>query len=330
VQRTLELVLVNHMSYEPKIEDLKSMAKECSVIISTYSEDRLAYVINCIKSLEQQSLPPKEIILVLDPDQELFQVYIAKAPKHVKIVTSDNKGLSNARNTGVRKAEEDILAFIDDDAVADKHWLNRLTENYDDPSVVGVGGVIKPLWEGNRPAWFPEELYWTIGCSYKGLPERKASVRNPIGCNMSFRKSAFARAGYFRSDIGRFGKKLLAGEETELSMRMLTKIPNSRIIYDPSAIVYHLVDKKRTNLTYLFKRSFYEGVSKALIRNSRSNSSVPLLSENQYLKYLLENSAPRKLRRIYNPKNLCQLLVLLLSVSAVSAGYVTNRYNKGG
>jgi len=305
------------------------MPKECSVIISTYSKDRLTYVINCIKSLTKQSLPPKEIILVLDPDKELFQTYKAEVPAYVKIIISDKRGLSNARNSGVKKGEGDILAFIDDDAVADKHWLERLVENYDDPSVVGVGGVIKPLWEGNRPVWFPEELYWIIGCSYKGLPERKTSVRNPIGCNMSFRKSAFAIAGYFRSDIGRFGKKLLAGEETELSMRMLTKIPNSKIIYDPSAVVYHVVEKNRINLRYLFKRSFYEGVSKAIIGKARSSSSARLLSEDLYLKYLLKNSVPTRLKRIYSLANLCHLLVLFFSVSAVFAGYVTSKFNKG-
>lgn len=305
------------------------MPEECSVIVSTYSKNRLAYVIKCVESLRKQSRPPEEIILVLDPDQELFDLYKSKVPPYVKIIMCDQKGLSNARNAGIDKGEGSILAFIDDDAIADELWLERLLENFNESSVVGAGGIIKPLWEGRNPVWFPEELYWIIGCSYKGLPEHRARVRNPIGCNMSFRKSSFARAGYFRSDIGRFGKKLLAGEETELSMRMLREIPDSRIIYDPSAIVYHSVEKDRKSLIYLFKRSFYEGVSKAIIGNSRSSPSASLLSEDQYLKYLLKKSIPTRLRRIFHPANLCHLVVLCFSVSAVVAGYLTQNLAKG-
>lgn len=296
--------------------------KDVSVIVSTYSKDRLNQILDCIKSLQKQLLMPREIILVLDPDQDLVDFYKSHVPDDVKIVVSNEYGLSEARNAGIKNAEAEIITFIDDDAIAEKNWLKALVKNYYDPRIVSVGGLIKPLWEGKRPRWFPEELNWVVGCSYKGLPEQRSYIRNPIGCNMSFRKTIFEKVGHFRSDIGRFGKKLLSGEEAEFSLRILEKIPNSKIIYEPSAVVYHKVTRRRASLKYLWKRSFYEGISKALIANSKSNISKTLLTEDRYLKYLLKAAIPSRIKRIYKIENLCHLLALLFSMCAVFAGFL--------
>lgn len=304
---------------------LGTALKEVSVIVSAYSRDSLDQVLKCIRSLTRQSLLPKEIILVLDPDQKLVDFYKSRLLGYAKVVVSEGFGVSLARNAGVKNAKAEVVAFIDDDAFAKKDWLEKLVQNYDDPCVIGVGGSIRPLWGGNRPVWFPEELNWIVGCSYRGLPECKANVRNPIGCNMSFRKSVFEKVGYFRSDIGRFGKKPLGSEEMELSIRILEKIPNSKIVYEPSAVVYHKVDKSRATPKYLLKRSFYEGLSKALVASSKQNSSTTLSTEKQYLNYLTRIAIPSRLRRIYKFKSLCQLLTLLLSMGAVFAGFLLGR-----
>jgi len=289
-----------------------------SVIVSAYSRERYNELLECIGSLKEQSLPPDEIILVLDPDEELTNFYASRVPRDVTIVVSKQRGLSNARNTGVRMASGDIVAFIDDDAVADRDWLRNLAKNYDDPQALGAGGLTKPVWKDGRPSWFPEELDWVVGCSYKGLPEKKSLIRNPIGCNMSFRRDVFERVGYFASDIGRLAKKLLAGEEAEFSIRIAKAILNSKIVYDPSAVVYHNVNKERARLSYLLKRSFFEGVSKALL-----NDTADVLStEHHYLRYLLEVAIPLRLKRIHKFKNVCQLITLLLSTCAALVGFL--------
>lgn len=295
---------------------------KASVVISTYSVERFNDVLECITSLSKQTLLPYEIILALDPDEKLRDFYASRIPSHVKIVISEEKGLSNARNAGVRRALGDVVAFIDDDAFADKEWLRNLVKNYDDSNVLGVGGFIKPIWESRRLGWFPEELDWVVGCSYKGLPEHKSYVRNPIGCNMSFRKEVFERVGYFKSNIGRVGKKLVGSEEAEFSIRLLRKFPKSKIIYDPSSIVYHKVPNSRASFRYLMKRSFYEGFSKALITNYKPNPLNSLSTEEDYLKYLLKNAVPLRLKRFYIFDNICQLMTILISTCSVLAGYI--------
>jgi len=300
-----------------------------SIIVSTYTKKRLFDVQQCINSLKDQILQPKEIILVLDPIKELVDFYRSQIPEFVKILVSKRKGLSSARNVGAINSIGDIVAFIDDDAIADEKWLEHLVTVYEDSDVVGMGGNTISLWEDKRPFWFPEELDWIVGCSYKGQPILKSTIRNPIGCNMSFRRSVFEKVGYFREDIGRLGTTPLGDEETEFSIRVLNKIPASKIVYSPLAVVYHKVGKNRARLKYLWTRSFYEGVSKATISHKFGRSEA-LSTEDNYMKYLFSTSIPSKLKRIYKLENIGKLFALFISMFGVFAGFIVGRINQRG
>jgi len=299
-----------------------------SVVVSTYSEDKLDCVLDCVESLGRQSVLPYEVILVVDPRPRLAEFYEARLLDHVRVVMSSGFGLSNARNAGVKSARGDVVAFIDDDAVADGNWLRNLVQSYDDLEVLGVGGYACPVWEGGSPTWFPEELNWIVGCSYKGLPEHKVSIRNPIGCNMSFRRSVFDTVGYFRTDVGRFAGMLLAGEEPELSMRILKKFPRSRIVYEPSAVVFHKVPRGRRKLAYFVRRSFYQGISIALFMPRETTVREGLSTENEYLRYLIEVAVPSRVKRAYRLENLLQLVILSLSTCAVLLGFSVRKLGR--
>jgi GT2 family glycosyltransferase len=303
--------------------------KGISVVISAYSMKNKSQVLDCIRSLHKQTFLPNEILLSLDPIPELVPFFRSSVPTDVEIVVSAGYGLSYARNAGVKHSKSEIVAFIDDDAVADKDWLRNIFQNYSDPSVVGVGGLVTPLLtEGKSFGWFPDELNWIIGCSYKGQSDRREAVRNPIGCNMSFRRSVFEDVGYFRQDVGRFGKVLLDGEEPEFSMRVLRKIPYSKIINEPSAVVFHNVSPKRMTFKYLWKRSFYQGFSKAMINETLRDPTQNLSIERNYLKYLLTSSVKSRLRRFYRLKNLSQLIILFISSLMVLVGFAVGKVSQ--
>jgi hypothetical protein len=95
------------------------------------------------------------------------------------------------------------------------------------------------------------------------MPETHAPVRNLIGCNMAFRKEAFAAAGGFR--IGRVGALSIGQEndETEFCIRLRAARPEAELWYEPAAAVRHRVPPNRATLTYFTRRCFSEGLSKA-------------------------------------------------------------------
>jgi glycosyltransferase involved in cell wall biosynthesis len=236
-----------------------------SVVICAYTMDRWAQIRAAVASARRQTLPPREIILIVDHNPELAQLARDQLDE-VLIAESDQApGLSGARNCGVAHASGDVIAFIDDDAVADPDWLERLLGRYDAPGVLGVGGAIEPSWTGGRPRGFPPEFDWVVGCTYRGLPDRPAAVRNLIGANMSLRREVIERVGGFRAGIGRVGRLPSGCEETDLCIRAAQRTPGSTFVFEPRARVVHAVPASRAGWRYFGSRCFAEGVSKARV-----------------------------------------------------------------
>jgi GT2 family glycosyltransferase len=215
---------------------------------------------------------------VVDHNEPLFERASISFPDVRVLRNLGERGLSDGRNTGVDAARGEIVAFMDDDAVATSTWLRELAKHYDRPAVLGVGGYVNPLWPMERPTWFPEEFDWIVGCSYRGLPTLVSTVRNLLGCNMSFRRSAFEAAGGFDNRIGRVGKRPVGCEETEFCIRLTRTVPGSELVYDPSARVDHRISAARTRWRYFIARSYSEGLSKSVV-SRLAGSQVGLQSE---------------------------------------------------
>jgi GT2 family glycosyltransferase len=237
-----------------------------SAIICAYTERRWDDLIAAVGSLQQQTHRPDEIIVVIDHNEALYERALQAFPDGQVVRNVQQKGLSGARNSGIAQASGAIIAFMDEDAVADPIWLETLLQSYSHQEVMGVGGQIVPLWLADRPGWFPEEFQWVVGCTYRGMPETTAPVRNLIGCNMSFRREVFETAGTFRSEIGRVDTLPMGCEETELCIRVNQRYPGRYLLYEPRAVVRHRVPAARGTWRYFFSRCYSEGISKALIR----------------------------------------------------------------
>lgn len=237
-----------------------------SVVICAYSLDRWDDLRDAIASLQDQTVLPHETIVVIDHNDDLLKRVRERFPAILAIPNGGTQGLSGARNTGVLAASGDVVAFLDDDARADATWLEHFREHYLRANVLGVGGAVRPDWAGGRkPAWFPVEFLWVVGCSYRGQPTSLQPVRNLIGANMSYRLDALRTAGPFREGIGRVGLRPMGCEETELGIRVLNAFPGEQVLYDPAAVVWHRVPRRRMGPRYFLERCFAEGLSKALV-----------------------------------------------------------------
>jgi GT2 family glycosyltransferase len=235
------------------------------VVICAYTERRWDDIVGAVGSIRAQTRPPARTVLVVDHNPSLLARARAAFPELVVVPNSGRRGLAGGRNTGISHAIGDVVAFLDDDAVAAPDWLEHLTAPYADARVLGVGGAIEPRWLGGRPPGFPAEFDWVVGCTYAGMPTRRGLVRNLIGANMSMRRDVLDAVGGFRAGIGRVGLRPTGCEETELCIRAARRLPGGTFVHEPRARVAHAVPADRATWRYFRARCFAEGQSKARV-----------------------------------------------------------------
>lgn len=236
-----------------------------SVVICAHTLDRWDDIVEAVTSCRRQSSPPVEVLLVIDHNDALSAFARAEMTDAIVIDNTDGQGLSGARNSGARAAFGDIVAFLDDDAVADRRWLERLVDAFADPDMLGGGGMVIPRWLADRPSWLPGEFLWVVGCSYTGSPTERVTVRNPIGANMAVRRSVFTDLGEFATGFGQVEGGMLRCDETEFCLRVTARSNGGRFVFVPDAIVEHKVPADRLTWAYFVRRCFTEGLAKAQI-----------------------------------------------------------------
>ncbi|MGW9027127.1 glycosyltransferase family 2 protein [Streptomyces sp. NPDC055722] len=311
---------------------------DISVVICVYTEDRWEDILAAVASVRTQSRPALETLLVVDHNETLLE-RLANEYKEVEevrvLANAGPRGLSAGRNTGIATSHGEIVAFLDDDAVAERDWLKHFAEGYEDPRVMAVGGRTMPIWaSGRRPAWFPEEFDWVVGCTYRGLPPGRVRVRNVLGGNASFRRSAFAAAGGFATGIGRDGdKRPLGCEETELCIRLTRARPDAILLIDDRAVIHHRVPEPREHFAYFRTRTYAEGLSKALVARS-VGSGKGLESERRYATRVLPAGVARGLRDalLARPGGAGRAGAIVAGVLTAAGGYVLGnvRARRGG
>ncbi|MGW0535430.1 glycosyltransferase family 2 protein [Streptomyces sp. NPDC003032] len=314
------------------------MSTDISVVICVYTEDRWEDILAAVSSVRAQSTAALETLLVVDHNASLLD-RLAKEYKEtegVRVLANEGpRGLSAGRNTGIAASRGSVIAFLDDDAVAEREWLRHFAEAYEDPRVHGVGGRTMPAWEsGRRPAWFPEEFDWVVGCTYRGHPPGRARVRNVLGGNASFRRSAFDVAGGFATGIGRDGdKRPLGCEETEFCIRLTRAEPDAILLVDDRSVIHHRVPAARERFGYFRTRSYAEGLSKALVARS-VGAGKGLESERRYTTRVLPAGVGRALRDavLGRPGGAGRAGAIVAGVAAAAGGYLLGsvRARRGG
>jgi GT2 family glycosyltransferase len=322
----------------PRESSRGGLNRSMSVVICTYTEARWDLLVRAVRSASGQSLRPAQIVVVIDhcpalmrrARQELASAAGVDDRRQLTIISNSGQpGLSDARNTGVRAARRSIVAFLDDDAEADPTWLSRLGDHYENPAVVGVGGQVLPEWEASRPAWFPPEFDWVIGCTYRGMPRQVAPIRNLMGANMSFRRDALLESGGFSADLGRIGSRPLGCEETDLCIRLTSRDAKNVLLYDPNAVVQHHVPTTRARWGYFRARCYAEGLSKAQVR-SRAGSGRVLSSERSYVLATLPAGVATALGGVGRGRirTTARAATIVAGVGATVSGYLVGRLGR--
>lgn len=316
-------ILATEFSLPAPTETGGGQACSLSVVICAYTMARWERVCRAVQSALSQDGPQSQVILVVDHCDELFERAHCEFCDEDRVTVYQNTelpGLSGARNTGVKAAHGDVIAFLDDDAIAEPGWALAMMRHYENRRVACVGGFADPVWPESRPAWMPKEFDWVVGCSYVGQPTRLSHVRNPLGCNMSIRRSVLGAVGGFRAEVGRVGSTPVGGEETEMCIRIRSSQGPNEVLFDPEMRVRHFVSADRATLRYFTRRCHHEGLSKAIVKEL---AAVPgaLDSERTYTLRVLPRAVLREVWSL-SGDGFARAAVILLGLAITCAGYL--------
>ncbi|MGQ4554915.1 glucosyl-dolichyl phosphate glucuronosyltransferase [Halobellus sp. GM3] len=296
-----------------------------SVVICTYTLDSYEHFEEAVESVVNQTYDNVEIVLVSDGNEAAFERLrndYGDLEDVVVTMTDENVGISAARNHGIEYASGDIVAQIDDDAIADPEWIEELVGVYEDTDAIAVGGKMTAAWVAGKPSFLPEEFYWLIGVTHRGFAEPGEEVRNTFGSNISFRREVIEELGGFDPHVGRKGDAEIQAHESELGTRLRREFGRG-VIYNPDAKVAHKVFDYRTDPAWLAKRAFWQGYSKRALETLISDAESG--EESDFLRYLLLESVPDRLRRLFRDPSrarVSQLVWLLLLTGLVGFGYL--------
>jgi glycosyltransferase involved in cell wall biosynthesis/GT2 family glycosyltransferase len=208
-----------------------------SVVVPTYR--RPAYLARCLEALREQSVRPSDVVVVRRHDDAETAAALSKneADGPADVVVRE-VGVVAALSAGTRATSGDIVAFVDDDAVPHRDWLERLLSHFRDPEVGGVGGrdIIQDEAHSRLPLttdvgrigrWGKMRGNHHLGTG----PPRDVMVLK--GANMAFRREAIAFA------LGLRGEG--AQVHFEVAMCLWARARGWRLVYDPSAVVDHYI-----------------------------------------------------------------------------------------
>ena len=214
-----------------------------SLTIATYN--RAEQLIVTLNSVAAQSATSAlwECIVVdnnsKDDTHKRIAAFQAEHPHlNIRYCFEAEQGLSSARNAGIRLAEGDIIAFIDDDERIVEDFITAYIELFDTHAdAMSAGGKITAEYPTGRPCWMsryterPIANTMYFGDKVREFPEG----RIPGGGNMAMRRSAVRRYGVFDTSLGYVGESLVGGEECDLFERL--RIAEAKYYYVPTAVM---------------------------------------------------------------------------------------------
>jgi glycosyltransferase involved in cell wall biosynthesis len=220
-----------------------------------------------LDSLTAQSLPADDYdILVIDNGStdntpDLAQDRAARQP-NLHYLAEPKLGLSTARNTGLRHAHADLVAFMDDDAIASPGWLEEICHVFTDrhPQPGLVCGPVNAEWGAARPPWLKN--YWLPFYSIVSWSSEARCLDADewvVGANFAIPRALAIDCGGFDVALGRIGSTLLGDEELALTENI--RRAGYEVFFDPAICVDHFIHAERLSKRWFYRRVFWGAVS---------------------------------------------------------------------
>ena len=259
---------------------------QISVVVCTYN--RLEMLKKCLESLREQSYKNFEVIVVNDASSDGTKVFLdsIQTLDLTALHHEDNSGLSPSRNDGIKKARYGLIAFTDDDCIADKDWLLEIKKAFEiGDADFGSGQTF--LVSKDHQGSFPERIVTNINAKW------------PKGNNLIIKKAVFEKAGLFDRTMDYY-----CNDDSEFGIRVISL--GFKFISIPSAVVYH-------QLTYW--------TSESLLRSAR-NPSVWVLLKKKYPGHYMHFNPPIKKGWIINGEDYLHIFAMALVLPILLIRYI--------
>jgi glycosyltransferase involved in cell wall biosynthesis len=250
-----------HKKQQKKLKPSAMPEQEMKISVIICSYNRADYIINAVDSLYQQTLSKElfEVFVVdnnsIDNTGELVQAFITSHPDfHLHYLTEQKQGSSFARNTGAAFASAPLLCFMDDDAIAEKDYLQRIADFFQShPDATGLGGRIIPKYIPAEPVWMSYYVSSLVGnFDYSNTVTVFEPGKYPLESNMIVQKKSFDAIGGFNTELpGVKGTLRIGGEGKDFFLRLQQK--GVKVYYDPSVVVHHIVEVKKLTPHYMYR-----------------------------------------------------------------------------
>lgn len=235
-----------------------------SVVVCTYNRCKTLH--RMLDSFyEQEGLDPRQFELIVvdnNSTDETSGVSSSFSDRPgFRYVFEPRQGLSAARNRGTAEARGDVVAFLDDDVLLERHWLTGLARCFADTDASAVGGRAHLRLEGPQPSWMGPLFRTLLSQVDFGLERKEVPDGYGLwGLNLAFRRDALVAAGGFDERLGRSGSQLLGGEETAALARIVGR--GGRCYYEPRAFVEHIIGAERLQWDYFVRLARGNGAAR--------------------------------------------------------------------
>ena len=218
-----------------------------SVVVCTHNGSRTIEL--CCQETAKLDYPDYEVIVVDDGSTDNTAA-IVRRYEHVKLIQTENRGLSSARNVGANAASGEIVAYIDDDAWPDEDWLRYLAMAFASGEFAGVGGPnIAPPSDGS----VADAVANAPGGPIHVLLTDEIAEHIP-GCNMAFRRAALKAVGGFDPNFR------VAGDDVDLCWRI--QAAGWKLGFTPTAVVWH---RRRSSTRAYLRQQWGYGKAEAML-----------------------------------------------------------------
>ena len=262
-----------------------------SLLIPTHN--RVALLRQTLNSLNEMAVPPcvdVELIICAnacnDDTAALIQPLLSAMPFAARCFEESTPGLSVARNGLLRQARGDLLAFLDDDVWVSRGWAVAMLDVLQRQPADMVTSKVDLWWQAvEKPRWLSRRAAHMLSCLDHGNSVCEIFSAGEALSNMTFRRRVLDSVHEFRSDLGRSGQRLVAGDDTDFIARALKA--GHRLFYAPEALLLHWVGPERLTLGYLGRAAAGIGTGKVRMLGTMAPGRRLSLTVENTVKYLL-------------------------------------------